>query len=59
MQDTINNVSNELAESQNFIFNDDIYDNENILRCRKNQVVSDYELLKNIHWLVRGVEVVQ
>ena len=59
MQDTINDVSNELADNKNFIFNDDIYDNEGVLRCKKNQVVGDYELLRNIHWLVRGVEVVQ
>ncbi len=59
MKITLDDVRNELAENQNFIFNDEIYDNQGILRCKKNQVVGDYELLRNIHWLVRGVEVVQ
>ena len=55
----LNAVKNELADNKNLIFWNEIYDNEGNLRCGKNQVISDYALLKNIDWLVRGVEVVK
>lgn len=55
----LNAIKNELADNKNLIFANEIYDNEGNLRCTKNQVISDYELLKNINWFVQGVEVVQ
>ena len=59
MRLNLNAVKNELADNKNLIFMGDIYDNEGNLRCGKNQVISDYALLKSIDWLVRGVEVVK
>ena len=59
MQEVINSVKDELATSNNLIFYDEIYDNQGILRCGKNQVITEYELLRNINWLVKGVEVLE
>ena len=59
IQDKVNEVYEELAGNKNLIFVDEIYDNEGNLRCGKNQVISDMELLRNIGWLVKGVEVVK
>ena len=59
MRESLNDINSELADNRNLIFWNDIYDNEGNLRCKENQVISDYELLRNINWLVRGVEVVQ
>lgn len=59
MQEKLNEVYEELAYNRNLIFVDEIYDNEGNLRCEKNQVISDKELLRNIDWLVKGVEVVR
>ena len=58
MQSILNAIHDELTYDNNFIFYNEIYDNQGILRCGKNQVLSDKELLENINWLVRGVEVV-
>lgn len=58
-RENLNAIRNELAYDRNVIFEDEIFDNEGNLRCEKNQVISDYELLKNINWLVKGVEVVE
>ncbi len=41
------------------IFADEIYDNQGNLRCTKDKVISDMELLRNIDWLIRGVEVLE
>lgn len=59
MRSVIGSIYNELAYDNNLIFYDDIYDNQGKLRCAKNQVISDMELLRNIDWLVKGVEVVE
>ncbi|MBR5913613.1 MAG: BMP family ABC transporter substrate-binding protein [Selenomonadaceae bacterium] len=54
----IEEARNDLVNGK-LIFSDDIYDNEGKLRCSKNKVISDMELLKNINWLIRGVEVLE
>lgn len=59
MQKKLNDTYNELLANRNLIFEGEIYDNEGNLRCEKNQVISDKELLRNIDWLVKGVEVVK
>jgi hypothetical protein len=41
------------------VFSDEIYDNQGKLRCTKNKVISDTELLRNIDWLIKGVEVLE
>ena len=52
-------IYTELTSENNLIFCDEIYDNEGNLRCEKHEVISDTELLKNINWLIEGVEVVE
>jgi len=42
-----------------FIFSGEIYDNKGNLRCKKGEVISDDTLLKDIDWLVKGVEVLE
>lgn len=59
MQNTLSAIRNELVHENNLIFYNEIYDNQGNLRCGKNQVISDKELLENIDWLVKGVEVVE
>lgn len=59
MRLNLNAIRNELVDSKNLIFAGEIYDNEGNLRCEENQAISDYELLRNVHWFVRGVEVVE
>ena len=59
MKEVINSVKDELATSNNLIFYNEIYDNQGILRCGKDQVITEYELLRNINWLVKGVEVLE
>ena len=41
------------------VFEGEIYDNQGNLRCTKNAVISDMELLRNINWLIKGVEVLE
>lgn len=55
---TLASLYNELTYSE-FIFSGEIYDNQGNLRCTKDKVISETELLKNINWLVRGVEVLE
>ncbi len=55
----INSVKNELAFSNNLIFYNEIYDNQGNLRCGKDQVLTEQELLSNIDWLAKGVEVLE
>ena len=55
----LNEIKHELSDNRNLIFADEIFDNEGNLRCSKNQVISDKDLLKNINWFVDGVEVVK
>lgn len=59
MRMTIDSVQKELLYNKNLIFCDEIYDNQGKLRCGKNQVINEKELLRNIDWLVKGVEVVE
>lgn len=59
MRSVLDSVYNELFYNNNLIFSDEIYDNRGQLRCGKNQVISERELLRNIDWLVKGVEVVE
>lgn len=59
MRSVINSAQNEILYNNNLIFYDEIYDNQGNLRCGKNQVIYDKELLSNIDWLVKGVEVVE
>ena len=49
----------ELKNEGNLIFSNEIYDNAGNLRCEEYEVISDYELLRSINWLVEGVEVVE
>ena len=55
----INSAQKDLVSNQNLIFSGEIYDNQGKLRCGKNQVIDDKELLRSIDWLVKGVEVVE
>ena len=41
------------------IFANEIYDNQNNLRCARGEAISDDELLENINWLVKGVEILE
>jgi basic membrane protein A len=59
MLSVVNSAQNELLYNNNLIFCDEIYDNQGKLRCGKNQVIDDKELLRSIDWLVKGVEVVE
>jgi basic membrane protein A len=59
MRTVISSVKNELTFNNNLIFYDEIYDNQGNLRCAKDQVITEYELLRNINWLVKGVEVLE
>lgn len=59
MQNILNAIHDELAYANNLVFDNEIYDNQGNLRCEKHQVISDKELLENIDWLVKGVEVVE
>lgn len=59
MLSVINSAQNELLYNNNLIFCDEIYDNQGKLRCGKNQVIADKELLRSMDWLIKGVEVVE
>lgn len=59
MRAYIDTIKNELTFNDNLIFYNEIYDNQGNLRCGKNQVFTEHELLSNINWLVKGVEVVE
>lgn len=37
------------------VFSGKIYDNEGILRCKDNEMMSDYEILTNMNWFVEGI----
>ena len=52
----IKSLQAELINDQ-MIFANEIYDNQNNLRCANGEVISDDVLLERINWLVRGVEV--
>ena len=58
MRTYLHSLENELKHNK-FIFSDEIYDNQGNLRCTKGETISDEELLKNVDWLVRGVEVLE
>ena len=58
MIDYLNSLKNELYYNE-LIFHDDIYDNQGNLRCSKGEAIIEEELLKNVDWLVRGVEVLE
>lgn len=51
-------LENELRYNEK-IFSEEIYDNQDGLRCGKGEAICDDELLKNINWLIRGVEVLE
>ncbi len=51
-------LENELRYNEK-IFSEEIYDNQDGLRCGKGEAICDDELLKNIDWLIRGVEVLE
>lgn len=59
MRLAINSAQKDLVANKNLIFSGEIYDNQGNLRCGKNQVIDDKELLRSIDWLVKGVEVVE
>ena len=59
MRMSIDSAQREILSNQNLIFCDEIYDNKGNLRCGKNQVINDKELLRSVDWLVKGVEVVE
>lgn len=59
MRTVINSAQNDLLYNNNLIFADEIYDNQGNLRCGKNQVIDEKILLRDIDWLVKGVEVVE
>ena len=59
MRLTLDSIYTELTSDGNLIFCNEIYDNEGNLRCENFESISDTELLKNINWLVEGVEVVE
>lgn len=59
MRTKLDEISFELAKNNNLIFVGEIYDNTGKLHCERHQVISDKELLKNIDWLIEGVEVVE
>ena len=59
MRLTLDAIYTELTSDGNLIFCNEIYDNEGNLRCENFESISDTELLKNINWLVEGVEVVE
>ena len=58
MKDYLNSLENELKNNE-LIFSNIIYDNQGNLRCTEGETISEEELLKNIDWLVRGVEVLE
>ena len=58
MRLTLDSIYIELESDGNLIFCNEIYDNEGNLRCEEYEIISDYELLRSINWLVDGVEVV-
>lgn len=55
----LNSFYSELKYEGNLIFCNEIYDNAGNLRCEEYEVISDYELLRSIDWLIKGVEVVE
>lgn len=59
MRSTVNSAQKELLSNQNLIFAGEIYDNQGKLRCGKNQVIDEKQLLRSLDWLVKGVEVVE
>lgn len=59
MRLAINSAQKDLVANKNLIFSGEIYDNQGKLRCGKNQVIDDKELLRSIDWLVKGVQVVE
>ena len=59
MRFVLDSVYTELVSDGNLIFCNEIYDNEGNLRCEEYEIISDDELLKNIDWLIEGVEVVE
>ena len=58
MRMKLNSLEKELKYNDS-VFSDEIYDNQGNLRCAKWESISDDELLKNINWLVKGVEVLE
>ena len=56
MRGKIEEIQRELLAG-NTIFLGEIYDNEGHLRCKEGDSIGDDMLLERIHWLVRGVEV--
>ena len=58
MKTYLHSLENELNYNK-LIFFDEIYDNQGNLRCSKGEAIIEHELLKNIDWLVKGVEVLE
>lgn len=58
MRRVLDSMYVELKKDDDLIFCNEIYDNEGNLRCEEYEIISDYELLKGIDWLIEGVEVV-
>ena len=58
MQDYLRELEDELKDKDQ-IFSNEIYDNAGNLRCANGETIPDEELLKNIDWLVEGVEVLE
>lgn len=58
MRIILDSIYTELVSDGNLIFCNEIYDNAGNLRCEKYEIISDNELLKDMDWLIEGVEVV-
>ena len=56
MRTKIKKLQNELI-NEKMIFSGEIYDNQEHLRCAEGDAIGDDILLERMHWLVRGVEV--
>lgn len=54
----LHSLENELRYNET-IFSEEIFDNQGKLRCGKGEAISDDELLRNIDWLIKGVDVLE
>ncbi|MBQ7585895.1 MAG: BMP family ABC transporter substrate-binding protein [Desulfovibrionaceae bacterium] len=52
----ISTLKDQLKDNK-LIFQDEIFDNKGILRCKKGEALSDDILLEKIDWLIEGVKV--
>ena len=58
MRSNLHSLQRDLIYNR-LIFSNEIYDNQGNLRCSNGESITDEELLKNINWLVKGVEVLE